>query len=197
MSTTKFDNLLRFVDLLNRYRAVQRKVFANFEDRLENDVEHSYQLAMLAWYLADSEKLLLDTNLLLKYALVHDFVEVYAGDTFAFANRDAKQKKIEKEREALKRLKEEFPEFTELHELIHQFEEKKDAESRFIYALDKLQPTLNIYADNGRSWRHNGITREMIINYNRDKIAEIPELKKYFEELISLIKERERELFNT
>jgi putative hydrolase of HD superfamily len=192
----KLENVLRFVNLLNKYRTVKREILVNSEDRLENDIEHSYQLAMLGWYLADSEKLSLDKNLLVKYALVHDLVEVYAGDTFAFADEDLKRGKIEKEREAIEQLKQEFPEFKELHELIHNYEERTDSESNFIYALDKLQPTLNIYTDGGRSWRRDGVTLQMIIDYKNDKISEIPELKKYFDELILLLKQKNKELFN-
>ena len=174
---TKLENVLRFVDLLNKYRAVKREIFVNAENRLENDVEHSYQLAMLAWYLAEFDKLSLDKNLLIKYALVHDLVEAYAGDTFAFADKGLKLEKIEKERRAIDQLKQEFPEFKELHELIYKYEERADSESNFIYALDKLQPTLNIYMDGGRSWRRDGVTLQMIIDYKNDKISRIPELK--------------------
>jgi len=193
---TKLENVLRFVDLLNKYRAVKREIFVNAENRLENDVEHSYQLAMLAWYLAEFDKLSLDKNLLIKYALVHDLVEAYAGDTFAFADKGLKLEKIEKERRAIDQLKQEFPEFKELHELIYKYEERADSESNFIYALDKLQPTLNIYMDGGRSWRRDGVTLQMIIDYKNDKISRIPELKKYFDELLLLLKQKNKELFN-
>lgn len=192
----KLENLLRFAELLNRYRGVKREVFANDEDRLENDVEHSYQLTMLAWYIADSENLALDKSLLLKYALVHDLVETYAGDTFAFADENKRQEKVEQEKKALAQLKHEFPEFKELAELIREYEERKNPESRFIYALDKLQPTLNIYLDGGRSWRRTGVTLQMILNYKSGIMAEIPELRRYFDELISLIKKNEKTLFN-
>ena len=183
----KLENLLRFVELLNRYRAVTRKIYANAEDRLENDVEHSYQLAMLAWYIADAENLSLNKNLLLKYALVHDLVETYAGDTSAFAAEDARRLKIESESKALDQLAKDFAEFSELPKLIHEYEERKNDESRFIYALDKFQPTLNIYSDGGRSWRRGGVSLAMIIDFKREKIAEIPVLKGYFDELLSLL----------
>jgi|SRR3989344_122660 len=192
----KLANLLRFVELLNRYRAVKREIFANSEDRLENDVEHSYQLTMLAWYIVEAERLSLDKNLLLKYALVHDLVEAYAGDTFAFADENKRQEKVEQEKKALGRLRREFAEFKELTELIGEYEERKNPESRFIYALDKLQPTLNIYLDGGRSWRRDGVTLQMILNYKNDLIAKVPELKQYFDELIFLIKQNEKALFN-
>jgi putative hydrolase of HD superfamily len=77
----KLSELLNFSKILNAFQKVERVVRVPQSEKRENDVEHSYQLAMLAWYLADSNGLSLDKNLLLRYALVHDFVEVYAGDT--------------------------------------------------------------------------------------------------------------------
>lgn len=56
-------------------------------DRAENDVEHSYSVAILCWYLNDKLKLNLDIAKVLKYALVHDFPEVYAGDVNTFARK--------------------------------------------------------------------------------------------------------------
>ena len=76
--------VIDFVELLNRYRRVKRIVMVNKENRWENDIEHSYQLAMLAWYLLDSLKIKFNTDLVLKYALIHDIVEVYAGDTYCY-----------------------------------------------------------------------------------------------------------------
>ena len=71
-------------------------------EKQENDVEHSYAVAMLCWYLHDALKLELDIAKILKYALVHDFVEVYAGDVNTFASKIARQEKIQTEAAALK-----------------------------------------------------------------------------------------------
>ena len=70
--------ILGFTRLLNKFRQVRRTIRVNSEERLENDVEHSYYLGMLAWYIADSHNLSLDKDLVLKYALVHD-VELAEG----------------------------------------------------------------------------------------------------------------------
>ena len=63
----------------------------------------------------------------------------------------------------------EFKEFDDLHILIEQYEKKQDAESRFVYALDKIQPVLNIYTDNGRTWREKNITLQMIIDNKKEQ----------------------------
>ena len=70
--------LLNFVKITADFRGVERKVALKKANRRENDAEHSYQLAMVAWYIVNSEKLGLNSDLVVKYALIHDLVEVYA-----------------------------------------------------------------------------------------------------------------------
>lgn len=188
--------IIKFVRLLNKFRGVKRAVWVNNEDRLENDVEHSYQLGMLAWYISNLKKSNLDIDLLLKYALVHDFVEIYAGDTDLFSkNKKHKENKPKREKRASLLLKKNFPDFKVLHRLIERYEKRKDKESRFIYALDKIQPLLNIYTDGGRTWKNKGITLKMLIDHKKDKVALSAEIKKYFNELINLLKKEEKRLF--
>jgi len=193
---SKLDKLIKFSNLLNDFRKVERALLVHGEERRENDVEHSYQLAMLAWFLAVETNVDLDINLVIKYALIHDLIEVYAGDTYAYttdkSERDGKEKR---EKEAAVRLQKEFPEFEELHGLILRYNENSDNESRFVYALDKVHATLNIYTDGGRTWREKGITIDMIIRYKKDKVALSPEIKFYFDELIKLLTREEKKLF--
>ncbi|MDD5083622.1 MAG: HD domain-containing protein [Candidatus Moranbacteria bacterium] len=187
---------LKFSELLNQFRRVIRVVRVNGEDRWENDVEHSYQLAMLAWYIADARKLPLDVGLVVKYALIHDLVEVYAGDTYIYsADKKHLEGKHDREEEARKRLRSEIAEFEELHRLIVRYESREDAESRFVYALDKIQPMLNIYLDNGDTWKEKEVTLEMLFENKEDKVKISPEVKRYFDEFIQLLRENEERLF--
>lgn len=190
------DDILRFADLLNRFREVERMLFVNGQSRKENDVEHSYQLALLAWYIVDSCNLDFDENLVIKYALVHDLVEVYSGDTWIYSN-DKKEiaSKEKREKKAQNFLKKEFSEFPQMHNLIEAYEKKNDPESKFVYALDKIQPILNIYRDNGRTWQELGITMDTLIKKKKDKVKVSPEVEYYFNELITLLEENEEELF--
>lgn len=164
--------------------------------RQENDVEHSYQLAMLAWYIASSRDLGMDTDRIIRYALVHDLVEVYAGDTYVFSkDEDHLASKEEREREAFERLKREFPEFSQLHDAIAGYEEKKDKESRFVYALDKIQPVINYYLDGGRSYRDIELSIDMIIETRVKKVDVSSEVKEYFDEILHLLYVEEDVLF--
>lgn len=193
---TSLDNILFFADFLNRFRAVERKVRVNGQNRWENDAEHSYQLAMLAWYIVSSNNLPLDTNKVIQYALAHDLVETYAGDTPLFSDDKAHAaSKHEREQKALERIREEFPDFPDLRSLVAAFEKRIDAESRFVYALDKLQPAIAIYLDNGRTWKERGVTLDMIVEWKKENIAVSPDVEKYFHELVAPLEEKKAELF--
>lgn len=188
---------LKFSDMLNRFCLVERMVLVNGGERRENDIEHSYQLAMLAWYIIDSRKLDLDVDLVLKYALVHDLVEVYAGDTYTYsADAENIASKGVREEAALKHLHQEFLEFPDLFEYIERYEKKSDRESRFVYALDKIHPIINTYLDNGRRWKELDITADMLHEDKKDKVKLSPEVESYFNEIMRVLREEEGNLFN-
>lgn len=191
------NKIINFTKLLNKFRSVERVVLVNEEERNENDVEHSYYMAMLAWYIVNVNKLDLDINLVIKYALIHDFVEVYAGDTYIYSSDRAHiESKEKREKEAAEKLQKDFSEFEDMHTLIEKYEKREDKESRFVYALDKIQPMVNIYTDNGRSWKVNKVKLQMLVDHKKDKVVVSPEVKKYFEDLIELLKNEEKDLFN-
>jgi putative hydrolase of HD superfamily len=192
------DDLLRFTKFLHSFQAIERVLYATGQNRRENDVEHSYQLAMLGWYIVASKNLPLDTNKVLKYAMVHDLVEIYAGDTYFYTKgKSAASQKAERERSAAERIAKEFAEFPELSALIHVYEERADPESRFVYALDKLVPIINIYLDGGRTWKEMGVTLDMNVSGKMPKIAVCEEVKDYYDELLHLLRKDEAKYFAT
>ncbi|KND50823.1 MAG: putative hydrolase [Parcubacteria bacterium C7867-007] len=194
----KLDRVLAFTEMLQEFQKIDRVMHVpGFPDRLENDVEHSYTLAMLAWYLVSSEKLPLDADLVLKYGMIHDLVEVYAGDTYIYGNEEHLASKHEREAAAILRLQEVFPEFTDLHKLIEQYERREDAESKFIYALDKLQPIIHAYIGGGVTWKKMNIVLAMVIENKTPKIAVDPYVTECYEELLDILREREEEFFGS
>ena len=178
------EKLIEFTKFLNEFHRVQRAVWATGENRMENDAEHSFQLAMTAWYLITLHKLEYDLYLVLQYALAHDLVEIYAGDTGLFSkDRAHKESKAQREHEAFLKIKQKFLEFPELTEIIQKYELKGDPESLFVYALDKILPPLNIHLDNGRAYQTQKVTLKMEIESKTDKVAVSPEIKEYYEEI--------------
>lgn len=198
MEGVSLGELLKFTRLLNGFRQVTRAVHANGEERFENDVEHSYQLAMLGWYIVKAGNMPLQAESVLKYALVHDLVEIYAGDTYTYTDDwEELASKPAREEAARLRLKKELPEFPELHALIERYERKEDPESKFVYALDKLQPILNIYLNDGRTWKEKNITLEMLVLRKREKIAVSSDIAAYFKDIIAVLEKESTRLFSS
>lgn len=193
---TSLNSIISFVSLLNRFKTIERTIFATGTDRMENDAEHSFSLAMLGWYINETHKLGLDVEKILMYALAHDLVEVYAGDVF-FYTKDEQLLKGKKQREAdaAVRLKAEYPEFSQLHEAIDAYEKKGDLESKFLYALDKIEPILNIYNDKGRTWKEHSITIEMLESTKIQKVAVDPTIAALFKDIVARLKKEQKELF--
>ncbi len=192
------EKLLGFAKMLNVLQAVERVIRVKDQDRWENDMEHSYHLAMLAWYIIDSQKLSLDREKVFCYALAHDLVEVYAGDTYLYSeDKELLASKPERERLAAERLMVEFPEVPEIHRAIRGYVEKNDLESRFVYALDKIEPLVKLYLDGGRTWKEKGVTLEMAYESKKDKVAISPEIKAYFDEFMELLRKEGQKLFGS
>lgn len=188
--------LLGFAKILNELQKVERVIRVPGSERWENDVEHSYSLAMLAWYIIESEHLSLNKEKVLCYALAHDLVEAYAGDTYLYSeDKEFLASKIERERLAAERLAKEFPEVPEIHAAIRGYVTKEDSESRFVYALDKIEPVIKIYLDDGRTWKEKKVTLEMVYKSKKDKVALSSEIQPYFDEFMELLRKEEKKLF--
>ncbi len=186
-----------FVELLHTFQKVERIINVPGSDRWENDVEHSYLLAMTAWYLIDALGMTLDIGKTLRYALAHDLVEVYAGDTYAYTKNEAlKASKHERERKAQMRIEKEFPEFPTLHDAIGAYEEKQDEEARFIYALDKLIPVITVFLQNGRTWKEADVAWDEVMDHKRSRIGDAPYIRDLFEQIVALMEHDKQKYFN-
>lgn len=188
--TDKFDleGLLKTVSLTHSFQQVKRQIYATGEDRFENDAEHSFQLAFIAWYIIDKEKLKLDKCKALQYAICHDIAEVYAGDVSFYRTKEEEHRKVALEEEALKKLEEKYSDFPGLTSTLRAYEERKDEESKFIYALDKILPMINIFLDNGRSWHTNNVDFEKLYEGKHAKVSHDPIVQEYFILIVEVLK---------
>jgi len=189
------DKLLEIVKLTHSFTNVERTIYYPKSSRFENDSEHSFQLAFIAWYLLSTNNFNLNSEKVFKLALSHDLVEVYAGDTFFYSDT-SEQDKIDKEQKAADRLETEFPDFSEIHVNIHEYKNKSSNEAKFVYVLDKIIPILNIYLDEGRTWKEKKITLKMLLEKKVDKIGIFPDLKLCFDEIVKVITSNEKTLFH-
>lgn len=188
---TRLLSFFRFTHHLHTTERVARTPGTN---RYSNTAEHTFQLALVAWYLLDAYRLPLDHEKVLKYALAHDSPEAYAGDTYIY-DAPARAQKERREREARARMADEFAEFPELHEAIETYERKEDPESRFVYALDKLVDPANIYLEDGKLWREMRVTLPMLLAYKEDKVRLDDTVRALFDALVVELRRREPELF--
>lgn len=190
------NSLINFIKFTHLFQKIKRVVLIPGENRWENDAEHSFQLALTAWYLIEKDRLKLDLSKVLLFSLAHDLVEAYAGDTYVYDTPAVLKRKKEKEKKAAILLKKNFPEFSSLHRLIKEYESKKSPESRFVYALDKVLPAINIYLDNGKTWKLKKITSEKLLNDKKEKISLSPKILHYYEELAKILKKNKKLFFS-
>lgn len=183
--------LLELQRLLVSFSQVERVTHRQHAGKFiqENDTEHSYNLAMTAWYLAQWFPAL-NKDALIRYGLVHDLVEIYAGDTYIYGSEADLASKKQREADALQRLEDEWDDFEDMVTTIHAYENKVDAESRFIYALDKIMPIMLIYIHDGYTWKKEGVTVDMLRKAKIDKVKLSPEILPYFEQLSELLLSR-------
>jgi len=188
-----FKDLLQFFKLTDDFKKIDRDIPQSSGFNKENDSEHSYQLAMVSWYLATTEGKNLDIEKILKYALVHDLPEIYAGDTPLYtSDNDYLNNKKDRERNSIKKIKKEFPNFADLHKWIEKYEKQEDNESRLVYTVDKLLPIFSIFLDGGHAWKTHRIDLDTLINKNKERVSTSGIAKKYFDLITSAIQNDKR-----
>lgn len=179
--------LIDLQKLMVQFAAVERRVYLPAPlDRTENDVEHTYTLAMAVWFLAAYFPEL-DRDKLIRLALAHDLLEVHAGDTFAYGDGAALASKAAREARAATQLAHEWSDFPELKDAIDEYEHRKSAEAKFVYALDKVMViTLNIL-NGGKVWQKYGVTFEDFVAEKEKKVPVSPEVYTYYTQLRDLL----------
>jgi putative hydrolase of HD superfamily len=154
---------LRFIVEIDRLKRVLRQTLIADASRRENSAEHSWHLALMAGVLEEWAPEGVDLPRTVRMLLVHDLVEIDAGDTFCY-DAGANLDKAERERLAAERVFGLLPadQAVELRTLWEEFEAVQTRESRFANALDRLQPLLqNLYTEGG-TWRMHGVERERV-----------------------------------
>lgn len=190
-----FQKFLSFIKLTGDFRLVERFVWVHGRSNPENDAEHSFQVAIIAWYLIASGVIKEELNMekVFKYALVHDLVEIYAGDTPSYDSELAKTKK-ERELAAQQKLCENFGEFEDMHTHIESYERKEDPESLFVHAIDKMLPSLNLIMNDTSDWKNKGITLKDATDFVERSNRYKP-LTKFRESLLDYLQEHREKLF--
>ena len=164
-------DIINFIIELDKLKGVTRKTRPLGLDRQENSAEHSWQIAMLASTLAGYAVEPIDINRVIAMLLVHDIGEIDTGDTIVYATEGWEERKAA-ELAAVKRIFGLLPaaQGSAFLALWQEFETGETAEARFAHAADRAMPVLLNLANNGQSWRENGISYERVLRRIRPPI---------------------------
>ena len=182
MDKERFERQLAFLMEADRLKNIYRQTYTRADDlppmpegsnvktpypRRENDAEHSFSLALFTAVLAEYSNEPLDVLKTMKMVLIHDIVEIDAGDTYCYDSA-GNSTKAERENAAAKRLfgllPKDFEE--EFFALWREFEERKTPESKFANAMDRIQPLLLNLSRDGLSWQEHDIHYEQVAGRN-------------------------------
>lgn len=161
--TEQLTKQIEFIIELDKLKTIYRQTKLIHDERQENDAEHTWHLAMMALVLHPHANEQVDLLKVIKMLLVHDIVEIDAGDTFAYdvaAHADKEEREIKAANRIFGLLPEEQAE--ELKQLWYDYEKKETAEARFAHSLDRLQPMIHNYKNEGDTWKRFGVTSEQV-----------------------------------
>lgn len=172
-----FADKLNFIVELEKLKGVLRKTRPLGLDRYENSAEHSWQTTLSALVFLDDAEEELDALKVLKMLLIHDVVEIDAGDVFVF-DQKARADIEEKEQAAAQRIFGLLPSplAEEFLAIWREFEARETAESKFAKAMDRINPVLQNLNSGGQSWVENGVRREQVLAVNSQIEGASPEL---------------------
>ncbi|TOC55400.1 HD domain-containing protein [Vibrio parahaemolyticus] len=154
---------------LDKLKSVLRRTrVKSAEGRLENSGEHSWHVALMAVLMEEHANAPVDICRVMKMLLIHDVVEIDAGDTFVYDTAASKEQ-AEKEIKAAERLFGMLPtdQGQELLALWQEFEAAQSDDAKYAKALDRLISMLLNYHNNGQSWKENSVTREQALTINK------------------------------
>lgn len=156
-----------FITEIDKLKNIYRQTYVLNEDRKENDSEHSWHIALLAFILAEYSDEPVDVLKTIKMLLIHDIVEIDAGDTYYYDN-DGYNSKKEREEKASERIFGLLPDDQrdEMISLWNEFEERITPESKFANILDHVQPITLNYKKQGIAWKEHGIYKNQVLERN-------------------------------
>lgn len=186
----KINQLLQFSALVDKMTAIQRRTLVVDGSRRENDAEHSWHIALMAMLFKDYAPEGCDVSRAVQMCIVHDLVEIYAGDTFAY-DIQANVDKAKREQESADKLFSQIPKnlAEEFRTLWEEFDEMKTPDARYAAAMDRLQPYLHNTLTNGHTWKEGKPSVEQVNKRISMAVETIPQLKDWYNKNIQRAKD--------
>jgi putative hydrolase of HD superfamily len=181
-----------FIVELDKLKTIVRQSWLADGSRRENSAEHSWHVALMALVLSEHANADMDLARVVKLLLLHDVVEIDAGDVLIY-DVAGNVSKPERERQAAERIYGMLPDdqAAELRALWEEFEMGETTEARFAASLDRLMPLLHNFLTEGRAWRHHGVTADQVLAANARIAAGSTALWDYARGLIDEAVERD------
>jgi putative hydrolase of HD superfamily len=187
----RLERQVMFVREVDKLKNVLRMCRVTDNSRRENTAEHSWHFALMVSVLCEQAHEPINELHTIKMALIHDIVEIDAGDTYCY-DEAGHEDKEDREQAAARRIFSLLPndQSQELWSLWQEFEGGQTPESRFARAIDRLNPFMLNYYSGGDSWKENGVSRTQVMRRMGEIQTNAPKLWPYVAELINSAVER-------
>ena len=174
-SSPNIADALAFFMEVDKLKGVERRNWLSDGSRRENTAEHSWHLGIAAMVMAPFAEEDVDLGRAVQMALVHDIVEIDAGDTFAYDQGEAAASKEAREQAAADRLFGILPADTGAYfrELWDEYERGDTPEARFVMSVDRMAPMFLNMAEGASAWREHGVTRSRVVARNRPHVQPV------------------------
>ena len=186
MKTDKLLQQINFIKEIDKIKYIERKTRLFNSDRKENDAEHSWHLAMMTSVVAEHSDVTIDLLKVLKMVLIHDIVEIDAGDTFIY-DTEKNHTNTDEERTAANRIFGMLPkeQADELISIWEEFENGETHEAKFARSMDRFEPLLQNASNNGGTWTEFGVNYDKVFEKKKDIKEGSSLLWSYAENLIN------------
>lgn len=159
----RLDQQLRFTAEIDKMTGILRRTMLVDGSRRENDAEHSWHIAVMALLFEEYASQPVDVNRAVKMCVVHDLIEIYAGDTFAYDTK-GNEDKAQREQAAADKLFAMLPseQGQEIRQLWEEFDAMQTPDAKYAACMDRLQPFLHNTLTQGHTWVEGGTSRPMV-----------------------------------
>lgn len=168
MDESRIDRQFDFIREIDKEKLIQRQTYLNNAVRKENDAEHAWHAAIMTVLLSEYANENIDVLKTVTMLLIHDIVEIDAGDTYAY-DKEAAATQSERENKAAERIFGLLPadQGETLKSLWKEFERGESREAKFAHTIDNIQPTMLNAATDGKAWAEHGIKLSQILERNK------------------------------